>query len=216
MPANYNNSAWFYDKLSGLVFGNSLINAQKYTLQFIPARAHILIVGGGTGWIINEITKIHSSGLKITYVEVAAEMMALSKKRDIGENEVVFINDAIENVMLPPDFNVVITPFLFDNFREDTLSRVFDHIHSMLKTNGVWLNTDFQLTGKWWQMLLLKSMLIFFKLVCNIEASKLPDIETQFKQHGYTVIAEKTYFGDFVGSKVYTKTGETYKISAIS
>jgi ubiquinone/menaquinone biosynthesis C-methylase UbiE len=97
MAANFNNSAWFYDNLSRLVYGKALINAQVYLLQYIPTDSKILIVGGGTGWVLEELTKIHPSGLSITYVEVSANMMALSNKRNIGHNWVVFINDAIEN-----------------------------------------------------------------------------------------------------------------------
>jgi hypothetical protein len=52
MPANYNNSAWFYDRLSRMVYGRALINAQVYLLQYVPAGASVLIAGGGTGWIL--------------------------------------------------------------------------------------------------------------------------------------------------------------------
>jgi ubiquinone/menaquinone biosynthesis C-methylase UbiE len=206
MPANYNNSAWFYDRLSRLVYGKALIRAQVYLLQFIiHANANILIVGGGTGWILEEITKLHPSGLKITYVEVAQNMMSLSKKRNTGTNGVTFINDTIESIALPADFDVVITPFLFDNFTEKTLNQVFNHIHSLLKTNGAWLNTDFQLTGKWWQSILLKSMFLFFKILCNIEASQLPEIEKYFTQHTYQITARQTFFNDFIISTAYLK-----------
>ena len=58
-------------------------------------------------------------------------------------------------------FDVVITPFLFDNFTEQTTQKVFSHINQLLKRNGTWLNVDFQLTGKWWQNILLKSMFLF-------------------------------------------------------
>jgi ubiquinone/menaquinone biosynthesis C-methylase UbiE len=203
MAANYNNSAWFYDRLSRLVYGNALINSQLYLLHYIKPGTHLLIVGGGTGWILEELTKLHPSGLKITYVEVAADMMTLSKKRDAGSNEVVFINDAIENVNLPNDFDLVITPFLFDNFTEQTLHIVFNHIHRLLKPHSLWLNADFQLTGKWWQQFLLKSMFLFFKVICGIEAGKLPGIETYFTSNGYKVISEKTFFNDFIVAKVY-------------
>jgi ubiquinone/menaquinone biosynthesis C-methylase UbiE len=203
MPANYNNSAWFYDRLSRMVYGRALINAQVYLLQYVPANAGILIAGGGTGWILEELTKIHPSGLQITYVEIAADMMALSKKRNVGSNKVVFINDDVENVNPDTKFDVVITPFLFDNFMEETTQKVFNHLHCLLKSNGLWLNADFQLTGKWWQNILLKSMFLFFKMLCNIEASKLPDMDRQFEVHGYKVIYEKTFYGDFIISKVY-------------
>ncbi|MDB5150556.1 MAG: methyltransferase protein, partial [Mucilaginibacter sp.] len=121
MAANYDNSAWFYDRLSRLIYGRALVNAQVYLLNFVPAGSKILIAGGGTGWILEELSKIHPAGLDITYVEISANMTALSQKRQTGQNEVVFINEAVEKVkLLLLDFDVVITPFLFDNFVDET------------------------------------------------------------------------------------------------
>jgi ubiquinone/menaquinone biosynthesis C-methylase UbiE len=204
MAANYNNSAWFYDRLSGLVYGKALVNAQTWLLPFIPAGSTILIVGGGTGRILEEIGKTRS-GLDITYVEIAANMMRLSKKKEPGNNTVIFINEAIENVSPGKIFDVVITPFLFDNFTEQNLQKIFGHIHEALKPKGLWLNTDFQLTGKWRQGILLKSMFLFFRLVCGIEAKKLPDISGCFLKYGYTVIESDTLLGNFILSTVYKK-----------
>jgi ubiquinone/menaquinone biosynthesis C-methylase UbiE len=205
MSANFNNSAWFYDKLSRLVYGRAIINAQVYLLQYIPPNANILIVGGGTGWILEEITKLQASGLNITYVEVSVKMTALSKKRNIGHNQVIFFNEAIENADLPPGFDIVITPFLFDNFTEQTLQTVFKNINSLLKPGGLWLNCNFRLSGKWWQGPLLKSMFLFFRLICGIESSQLPGIEKQFEAKRYKTIAEQTFYSEFIISKVYKK-----------
>jgi len=205
MSASYKNSAWFYDRLSRLVYGNALINAQLYLLRFIPADATVLIVGGGTGWILEELTKLHPSGLQITYVEVAADMMARSKERNTGQNKVIFTNDAVENVNPGLNFDVVVTPFLFDNFTTETTEKVFHHLHELLKPGGIWLNCDFQLTGKWWQAVLLKSMFLFFRLICGIEASKLPDVRSLFSANKYLVIGEEYSYGDFVAAKVYRK-----------
>ena len=203
MAANYNNAAWFYDRLSRVVYGKSLVEAQVYLLQYIQPNSSILIVGGGTGWILEEITRMNPAGLQITYVEVSDQMMALSKKRDIGNNQITYINDAIENVNGLPNFDAIITPFLFDNFTPAKLEAIFTHIHPLLKNNGLWLNADFQLTGKWWQNILLKSMLLFFKLLCGVESTKLPDFEKLFMQYGYQVVHSKTFFGEFVVSKIY-------------
>lgn len=205
MAANYNNSAWFYDRLSRLVYGKALIKAQVYLLRYIPADTNILIVGGGTGWILEEISVIHPAGLTITYVEVAPAMMALSKKRQTAKNQVSFINQAVEEVLLEPVYDVIITPFLFDNFQEQTLQKVFEHLHQYLKPEGMWLNADFQLTGKWWQRVLLRSMFLFFKILCNIEASSLPDIDSQFRQHHYQAITKETFYGNFIISEVYKR-----------
>jgi ubiquinone/menaquinone biosynthesis C-methylase UbiE len=206
MSANYNNAAWFYDRLASLVFGRALINTQVYLLQYIPQKANILIVGGGTGWILEEIARKHQAGLSITYVEVSDNMIGLSKKRNAGVNTVVFINDAIENVTVVADFDIVLTPFLFDNFTERTLKEVFNHIDKMLKPDALWLNADFQLTGKWWQPLLLKIMFLFFRALCHIEAKQLPKIERCFIQNNYYAIAHKTFFNYFMMAKVYQKS----------
>ena len=205
MAANYNNAAWFYDSLAGLVYGKAVIKSQVYLLGHIPANTNILIVGGGTGWVIDELTRIQTSGLNITYVEIAANMMALSQKRNLGDNKVTFINDAIENIKLPANFDVVLTPFLLDNFTEHNLLKIFNSINQLLKPKALWLNTSFQLTGQWWQVVLLKTMFIFFKLLCNVEANKLPGIDQCFGEHGYKLIKQQQFFGNFIGAKIYEK-----------
>lgn len=205
MAANYDNSAWFYDRLSVLVYGKALVRSQVYLLKHIPANSNILIAGGGTGWILEEIAKVHPSGLTITYAEISANMMALSKKRNTGGNKVIFINEPVENIENGSLYDLVFTPFLFDNFTEQTLQQVFAHIHNRLKPGGAWLNTDFRPAGKWWHTFLLKSMIVFFRAICGIEAKQLPDIEKQFELRQYQVIDQKSFFGEFILSTAYQK-----------
>ncbi len=205
MAANYNNSAWFYDSLARLVYGKALVNAQVYLLKHIPENAKVLIVGGGTGWILEELVRIRPSGLQITYVEIAPNMMALSKKRNIGNNQVTFINDAIENIDLIADFDIVLTPFLLDNFTNENLIKVFNRITILLKPDALWLNTSFQLTDKWWQPVMLQSMFILFKVICNIEASKLPAIDKCFEEKHFKLVKQQCFFGEFIGARVYRK-----------
>ena len=205
MSANYNNSVWFYDFLTGLVFGKTLFRAQVYLLNNIRPGNKILIAGGGTGKILEAITCFHHAGLKITYVDVSEKMIAASKKRNTGKNEVTFINAAIENSQLPYYFDVVITPFLLDNFREENLQKIFSRIDQSLLPGGLWLNTDFQLTGKRWQKIMAGSMLIFFRIICAIEAKKLPDIQNCFSNNGYRIVEQKTFWGDFIITAAYQK-----------
>ena len=46
---------------------------------------------------------------------------------------------------------------------------------------------------------------VFFKVICRIEASRLPDIYKRFEDGGYTLIEQKGFFGEFVGARVYKK-----------
>lgn len=205
MPSNYDNAAWFYDRLSRLVYGRALINAQAALLPLIPRHAKVLIAGGGTGWIIEEIAKIHPENLTIVYVELSEKMMSLSKQRNPGNNKMIYINSPVEEAPLNNDFDVVITSFLFDNFLPETFNKVFYHLHSLLKPGALWINTDFQLSGKWWQPLLLKSMYLFFKTLGCMEAKRLADIDPYFKKEFYQILTQKSFFNHFISTTAYKK-----------
>lgn len=205
MAANYNKTAWFYDSLARLVFGSALKNSQKHLLPLVPKNARILIVGGGTGQTLEDLAALQYEGLHITFIEISANMTALARKRNVGNNEVVFIVEAIEQVQLKSEFDVVITGFLFDNYADADLPVTFNHINSVLKPGGLWLNTDFQLTGKWWQPLLLKSMYTFFRMFSPIPVSNLPEVDKVFVLKRYKAIASATFYGDFILTTAYKK-----------
>lgn len=205
MPSNYDNAAAFYDALSRMVFGKAIVRAQTFLLPFIPVNASVLIAGGGTGWILEEIARVQPNGLNITYVELSANMIALAKKRHCGNNHIELICGPVES--LPPTrrYDAVITPFLFDSFTEDTLAKAFPGIHSLLKPGGLWLFCDFKANGTLWQRLLLKTMYLFFKLLCRIETTRMPQIEALFIKHNYRTVSAKNFYGNFITSIVYQK-----------
>ena len=126
-------------------------------------------------------------------------------QKNTGANKITFINEAVENLNVNASFDVVLTPFLFDNFTEQSVQTIFTHIHNTLKAGGIWLNSDFALSGKWWQKILLKSMFWFFRLICKIEASELPKIEKCFERYDYKIIAQSPFFSDFILSTIYQK-----------
>jgi len=205
LKRNYDTIAWFYDRLAGLVFGRTLVNAQLYLVSSIPAGSRILIVGGGTGWILEKIAAQHPSGLKITYIDASAKMIALAVKRKCGDNHVLFIAQGIETVMLAGAFDVVITPFLFDNFTDNSLRKIFADIDSLLKTKGLWLYCDFQNTTVLWQRAVLRVMYWFFRGSCGIEATHLPDAKACFAEHGYIVMSRRDFMNGFVTAVMYNK-----------
>ncbi len=206
MPVNYNRVAWFYDTLSRVVFGGAIVRAQTLYLPLLEAGDSILIVGGGTGWILERIANMSPKGFRITYVEASEEMIKRAKKRTIAQNEVFFINCPIEEFNSKNSFDVVITPFLFDNFLTHQAEKIFNHINKHLKNSGLWLYSDFRQPEKIWQKGMLKIMLLFFKLLCKVEANKLPDIETQFRKNNYTLREQKNFYKGFITARAYTST----------
>ncbi len=205
---NYDNIAWSYDWLSRIVFGSAIRNAQIQILPFIGDRKNVLIAGGGTGWILEEITKLYPSGLRITYIDISAKMIRRSKKRAAGLNEVNFINQSINTVTLKEDYyDVIITPFFLDNFSHVECNNIFKKLHKCLKQNGKWLYSDFELKqkNKLWHKAIVKLMYLFFKITCNIQANQLPDVDIYFLQHNYNLIWVRYNFNKLIVSKVFEK-----------
>lgn len=206
MRGNYDAVAGFYDRLSRVVFGDAIYQSQVFLLKAVPARSKVLIIGGGTGWILEEIARIHERGLVITYVEISEKMMNRSKKRHAGENQVNFIGNSLQKALLQDSYDVIITPYLFSNFSEDTLKLVFDKIDRHLAKKGLLLFADFQLQeGRIYSRVLLKIMYLFFGFLCQLETSKLPDSAALFHHYGYKVVGHKLFYDGFIFSAVYQK-----------
>ena len=207
MSPDFNSVAKPYDYISRLVFGNALVESQVSLLNHIPGNSVILIVGGGTGWILEEICKIHSTGLKIVYVEVSSNMIAMARKRNIKQNSVSFIHKPVEEYNPNELFDIVITPFFFDLFVKKIVKKLFSHIDKSLKPQGLWLYTDFippKYQTKLWQKILLKSMYLFFGVLSQVEASSLVDMDYYFDK-GYNLVTENWFYGKFIRSNIYKK-----------
>ncbi len=203
---NYDPVASWYDRLSRLVFFKAQVNAQTDQLRFLQNYQRILIVGGGTGWILEELAS-RNNNLEITYVEISINMLKLAMKRNTGSNTVTFLNFAIENFNDSTPYDAILTAFLFDNFGEDKAKSVFYGLHNKLKNGGLWLFADFSdnhLHTKW-QSVLLKIMYFFFKRSANIEAKYLISMYPFFNKENYKYLLERYYYFSFIKATVFKK-----------
>ncbi|RZM25753.1 MAG: class I SAM-dependent methyltransferase [Pedobacter sp.] len=205
---NYDAIAGNYDMLSRMVFFKSQVSAQAEQLVYIPSGSKVLIVGGGTGWILESLKNMHSAGLTITYVEISKKMIHLAAKRNIGRNKITMINSPIEDFIDDYSYDVVMTAFLFDNFKEQRIQQVFSKLHHVLKPEGLWLFSDFhnpKAQGKFWQRLMLKTMYYFFGKIAHVEATELTDMQPKFEAKNYKPLVAKTYYKGFIKAIVYQK-----------
>lgn len=208
MKNNYDKIAGSYDMLSRLVFFRTQLKAQIDQLHFIPAGSNILIAGGGTGWILEEIAKQHPAGLNITYVELSAKMLELSRKRDVKENKVTYIHAAAEDFHPEVKYDVILTAFFFDNFSAEGVKAVFNQFDLLLKKDGLWLFTDFyyaESSGKNWQWYLLKAMYLFFNRISKVEAKMLINTEKYFEEQLYLQLNSVYYYSGFIKAITYQK-----------
>jgi ubiquinone/menaquinone biosynthesis C-methylase UbiE len=207
MPANYDKIAKIYDALSRIVFGKNIVKAQVCLLKYVATGSRVLIVGGGTGWILEELAKQHPSGLVIDYVENSVQMIALSRNRNCGSNVVNYINLPIEDFKSTGLYDAILTPFVFDNFTHEKAGIMFEHLNVMLKKQGTWLYADFvhnENEGRLWQKLLLKTMYLFFNITTGIETHELADVDGYFSKD-YEKIFERGFYFKFIKSIAYRK-----------
>lgn len=201
----FDRVAFFYDGLARLVFGRSIVLAQTHFLSAIPDRSNVLMLGGGTGWILTSLLK-KKSNCCIWYIEASKKMLDYACKRISDEASVHFIHGTEENIPSDVKFNVVITHFYLDLFGRQSLEKVAQKITGMLDQHGQWIASDFVNNGKWWQRLFLWMMYRFFRIVCDIEAAALPPWESVLNNYLQTCNAKHFYY-EFIKSSVYVRKG---------
>ncbi|HEY3430900.1 MAG TPA: methyltransferase domain-containing protein [Cyclobacteriaceae bacterium] len=192
-----------YDSMARFFFGRSIMASQSWFFNKIPAGSRILILGGGTGWILEELQKCDATST-IWYVEISSAMMKRAQHWKVM-NDVHFILGTEE--MIPPGlvFDVVITNFYLDLFSDDKLKWVVQHINRHTSSPTTWLVADF-IDGKiWWQRLMLKTMYLFFNVVCDIQAKQLPHWHKRLEEQGWKEIHGKFWYGTFIKSTLWKR-----------
>ena len=179
---NFDFIARAYDHLARLIFGKELMRAQCYFLDRVPPESDVLILGGGSGELLDNLIRQNPT-CRIWYVEASIEMIELSKKRIEVVQKVFFIHGTENSIPEGQQFNVVITNFYLDLFNGESLIRVVQTVVPHLKDGAIWLVTDFVETGSIIHRILLRIMYRFFRVVSNIEASRLPDWSAELKKY---------------------------------
>lgn len=198
---NFDRVARYYDRLAFLVFGQSMINAQVIHFQKIKKSSRILIIGGGTGWILEHLPAYCSF---VTYVEPSNKMLEFARNRDVNF-PVEFIQAPLEKVELLSEFDVIITNFFFDLFDEVEGFEIAANLNNLMTEDGLWILTDFETSGKWWQKSLIILMYLFFNKTTGLKTKELMDCGKILEDHGLKPVAVAKFFGRFIISILYRK-----------
>jgi len=196
---NFDPLARYYDTIARLVYCGAIQKSQLTFLNQIEGRSNVLIVGGGTGWILNHIP---SECASVTYVEPSGGMMKISCSRTV-KFPVKYIQKRIEDTTLPSEFDVIITNFFLDQFDEEEGKKIARKLKDSLKENGTWIFTDFEDNGKWWQKLLIKFMYSFFVNTTGMRTFQLPPWKGIMNSIDMKNEKFKSYFGNFIVSVCY-------------
>lgn len=204
-----------YERLARLVYGKSLRKAQFFFVNKIPEGARVLVIGGGTGWFLKEL--IASEKCKsIVYIEASAQMLQLSRKAISNVKTLTQIDfrHGTENTLLPDEcFDVVITNFLLDLFKEQEAFLLMRKLSTVLVPEGIWLYSDFRLNptfpNRLWQAGLVKAMYLFFRYISQVKVYELPNTSSLFHRLGFYCIHHKRFWKGFIVSEVFTRNRKT-------
>jgi ubiquinone/menaquinone biosynthesis C-methylase UbiE len=200
-PNDFDKLASIYDHLTKLVFGRSIINSQKYFLNKISDRSSVLILGGGTGWIVKELLKVKSD-VTVCYIEASAKMITIAKEKLKNDKRVQFINGTENDIPSDAQFDFVITNFYLDLFTDESLKIVVERIKKSLSPQAKWIVTDF-INSKWWHGVMLKAMYFFFYVTCNIEPRSLPEWSRAIQAIGAAQLDSKIFYRGFIKTTIF-------------
>ena len=200
----FDTVAAFYDMLAAIVFGRSIRKAQRCFLNNIQKSDKILILGGGTGWILVHLLEVNPA-CEICYVDSSSAMIAKAKANagTIGNARVHFIHGTQDQLPMHVTYDAVIVNFYFDLFSTASLALILKQIRSVISPNGKLLVSDFVRNNNWWQSVLLEGMYQFFRLLCDIEAVNLPDWQRQLLACRFELKTSKYFYRNFIRSAVY-------------
>jgi tRNA (cmo5U34)-methyltransferase len=200
---NFDSVAPFYDRLSSLVFGRSMQRAQSLYLSAVGPGAKVLVLGGGTGWLLDELIAKNPT-CQLWYIEASPKMLQLTRDRIKGAaNTIVYILGTEDSIPKDVIFDVVISHFYLDLFSPDTCRKVIGNIRSSMRQKSLWLVADFMNTT-WWQGVMLFAMYKFFDVMrCGIEARRIPDWMRLLEENGFMEIKYQSFYGKFIRSALY-------------
>ena len=204
MLNGFDRFARFYDFFARLVYGNSIVKSQVAFLHVIRPKAKVLILGGGTGWILGNIMAAQPD-CEIVFIDASARMIELAWKKVAGKDSIEFIHGTEENIGSGL-FDVVLTPFFLDMFTADRLAVIVPIISKHLNREAVWLVADFSCLEKYWQRALLRIMYTFFRAASRIEAKSLPDWNLALTKGGWNKGESEKFYGEFIEAAVYRRS----------
>ena len=218
VPSGFDRVAFAYDMLAKLVFGNQLNRAKERFFSHIRQGERVLIMGGGTGWILpNVLERVGENG-KIVFVEASEKMLNKARHRISQhplQKNVHFLHGT--HHMIPPQltFDQIHTHFFLDLFDQTELERTVDLLNQFLSTSGKWFVTDFSPPTHSWNLAgrcLIRLMYLFFRILCGIQSSRLPDYQTALIQAGLQEMKEKKVWNGMIGSFLYIKRESSSKL----
>lgn len=195
---SFDTIAGIYDRWVQIVFGDNLWTAQYLHCERIRKGDKVLILGGGTGKILDHIPRQAT----VHYLDVSEGML----KRACQRRDAHFIHVDFLSWQPADNYDWIICPFFLDCFDQRALFEVIEKIQKSLREKGYLLVTDFQQNQSKWFDFQLWLMHWFFRVMAGISAKRLLPIHDLLLERGWTCVDKKYKLSKKVFSALYQKT----------
>ncbi len=200
LAKGFNSLAPVYDAVARIVIGKGIRTSQLHFLNHLRGRHKLLMLGGGTGWILPYVIKANPA-IQIDYIDVSDRMIEKARSRVSEDFQVRFIVGTEENIP-DKDYDCVITNFYLDLFDDLSLGHVVFRIKNSILPNAIWVATDF-INEKPWHKRVLAIMYTFFRVTTGLSTQKLPLWEKELRKAGGTQLEMAKYSRGFIKSIVF-------------
>jgi tRNA (cmo5U34)-methyltransferase len=211
LPVDFGRVARVYDWLASLVFGRAQRRAQLAALRAgLPLAGpapHVLVLGGGPGWVLIELLR-QCPAARVLYLETSAAMLGQARARlarhaPVLASQVVFRQGSERDLLANEQFDAVITFFVLDCFTVADFPGAMARLQAVRRPGAPWLVADFRPPRSWWQRGLLRAMYLFFGVVVGLRARQLPPWPTALAKLGSTNIYESEFYFGFIVGQVW-------------
>jgi ubiquinone/menaquinone biosynthesis C-methylase UbiE len=209
----FNRISSFYDAAAFIFFGRSLWKAQSHFLKEVPRCSNALIIGGGTGRILEEMMRLNIAD-HYYYLDISDRMVKRARQRaerNFKERiSSVTFHAGTAHDLPSSSFDLILTPFMLDMIEKKELQSEMRSISSHLNKNGLWLFTDFnhpkQKGSRIFSSFLIGLLYFFFGAVTGVKNRSLPDFASAFSTLRFDAKKEKYFLGGVLVSRIYQRS----------
>ncbi|MEO8206750.1 MAG: class I SAM-dependent methyltransferase [Chthoniobacterales bacterium] len=205
----FDHLARTYCLMEHLAFGRALERARFEYFGHLKNCRRILLLGDGDGRGLARACQA-APNARIDYVDMSTKMSAQARHRidSKDRNRVQFRNENVLTAHYENDtYAAVTTLFFLDCFHPEQIQVIIRRVRPALKSNALWLHSDFQIPSSGWQSLRARAWLFviyaFFRWQTGMTVTSLPSLEIIFSEANFDCKKQTTYQYGFLQSGIF-------------